>query len=137
MAISFDPAVPGSALEAFMADRHLATLTVLRGDGSPQVTPVGFTYDPDRQLGRVITWAASYKAKAIAARPGSQVAVCHIDGGNWLTFYGTAALSNEPAEVSEAVNRYGARYRPPKVRDDRVVIVIAVDRIVGRLPEQA
>ncbi len=120
-----------------MAERHLATLTVLRADGSPQVTPVGFTYDPATRRGRVITWADSYKARAIEQRPGSEVAVCHIDGGSWLTFYGTAVLADDAAEVGEAVQRYTARYRPPKQRDDRVVIVISVDRIVGRLPDAA
>ncbi len=42
----FDPgALPGTALE-FLTERHLASLTTLRADGSPHVVPVGFTYDP-------------------------------------------------------------------------------------------
>ncbi|MEZ5379987.1 MAG: TIGR03618 family F420-dependent PPOX class oxidoreductase [Acidimicrobiales bacterium] len=133
MATSFDPDDPGPAFDRFMAARHLATLTVLRPDGSPQVTPVGFTYDPSRRLGRVITWADSYKAKH--AGSGGHVAICHVDGGQWLTFYGTATVSNEPDEVAEAVERYANRYRQPKERDDRVVIVVEVDRIIGRLAD--
>ena len=31
---------------AFLAERHLATLTTLRPDGSPHVVAVGFSYDP-------------------------------------------------------------------------------------------
>jgi uncharacterized pyridoxamine 5'-phosphate oxidase family protein len=31
----------------FLRERHLATLTTLRPDGSPHVVPVGFTYDED------------------------------------------------------------------------------------------
>ena len=34
------------AMLAFLAERHLATLTTLRADGSPHVVPVGFSYDP-------------------------------------------------------------------------------------------
>lgn len=135
MATIFDPIEPGPALEQFMADRHLATLTTIRADGSPQVTPVGFTYDPATQRGRVITWADSVKARTVARNPGGPVAICHVDGGQWLTFYGSAVVSDEPGEVAEAVERYAARYRQPKERTDRVVIVAAVDRIVGRLPE--
>ncbi len=135
MATEFDPSAPGPALERFMTDRHLASLTTPRADGTPQVTPVGFTYDPKRRIGRVITWSDSFKARTIARQPGAAVAICHIDGGSWVTFYGTATVSSEPDEVAEAVERYAARYRQPKERDDRVVIVVDVTRIVGRLPE--
>jgi PPOX class probable F420-dependent enzyme len=137
MAVSFEASQPGPEFDRFMADYHLATLTTLRPDGSPQVTPVGFTYDPVRRIGRVITWASSVKARLVAADPGQRVAICHVDGGRWLTFYGAATLSDEPAEVAEAVSRYAARYRQPKDRSDRVVIVVTVDRITGRLPEAA
>ena len=118
-------------LLAFLTERHLATLTVVRGDGGLQVTPVGVTYEPEAKLARVITWADSYKARTLAANPG-QVAVCQVDGGRWLTFYGEATVTDEPEAVAEAVRRYTERYRPPKQRDDRVVIEIAVERLIGR-----
>ena len=41
----------------FLRERHLATLTTLRPDGSPHVVPVGFTYDEEKQVVRVITFA--------------------------------------------------------------------------------
>lgn len=116
----------------FLAERHLATLTVTRSDGTPQVTPVGLTYEPEARLARVITWATSYKALAVAADPGQAVAACQVDGGRWLTVYGSATVTDEPAAVGEAVRRYAERYRPPKQRDDRVVIEITVRRMVGR-----
>lgn len=119
-------------LDAFLTERHLATLTVTRSDGSPQVTPVGVTYQPETRTARVITWADSYKARTVAADPGQPVAVCQVDGGRWLTIYGRATVTTEPDAVAEAVRRYAARYRQPKERDDRVVIEIAVDRLVGR-----
>jgi len=39
----------------FLTERHLATLTTLRRDGSPHVVPVGFTYEPQARIARVIT----------------------------------------------------------------------------------
>ncbi len=32
---------------AFVTDRHLATLSTVRRDGTPHVVPVGFRYNPD------------------------------------------------------------------------------------------
>jgi PPOX class probable F420-dependent enzyme len=117
----------------FLTERHLATLTVVRADGTPQVSPVGVTWDGEVNLARVITWASSVKARLLAADPPSPVAVCQVDGGRWLTLYGMARVTDDPAAVGEAVGRYAARYRPPKERSDRVVIEIAVERLVGRV----
>lgn len=39
-----DPRVPSDDVLSFLAERHLATLTTLRVDGSPHVVAVGFTY---------------------------------------------------------------------------------------------
>jgi PPOX class probable F420-dependent enzyme len=123
--------VPTEVL-AFLDEAHLATLTVLAPDGSPRVTPVGFTYDPDRRLARVITWSDSWKAKHIAAGHDPRVAVSSVDGGRWLTIYGTAIVTSAPDAVAEGVRRYAERYRQPKERADRVVIEVVVERMVGR-----
>ncbi len=124
---------PGAS--SFLTERHLATLTLQRPDGSPHVTPVGVTVDPEAGLARVITWADSYKARIVAAAPGMPVAVCQVDGGRWLTIYGTATVHDDPAHTEPAVAAYAARYRQPKERDDRVVIEIEIDRITGRAPD--
>lgn len=121
---------PGDAVLGFLAERHLATLTTLRADGSPHVVAVGFSYSPEERLARVITFAGSMKARN-AAR-GGRAAVCQVDGGRWLTLEGEVGVTAEPEAVAEAVARYAARYRDPKVRADRVAIEIAVDRILGR-----
>jgi len=125
-----DPSDPGDAVMGFLAERHLATLTTLRADGSPHVVAVGFTYSPDERLVRVISFASSVKARN-AAR-GGRAAVCQVDGGRWLTLEGTARVTSDAADVATAVEMYAARYREPGARDDRVAIEIAVDRILGR-----
>ena len=115
----------------FVTERHLATLTTLRPDGSPHVVAVGFTWDPEAGLARVITFAPSKKARNVLAAPGSRAAVSQVDGGRWLTLEGTAVATSDPARVAEAVARYATRYRQPGEREDRVAIEITVDRILG------
>jgi PPOX class probable F420-dependent enzyme len=120
------------AATAFVAERHLATLTTLRPDGSPHVVAVGFTWDAAAGLVRVISFAPSRKVRNLVASPGSRAAVSQVDGGRWLTLEGPATVSADPARVAEGVRRYAERYRPPGPREDRVVIEIAVDRVLGR-----
>ena len=116
----------------FLRERHLATLTTMRPDGSPHVVAVGFTWDPDAGLARVITWETSKKARNVAAAPGSRAVVCQDDGGRWLSLEGSAVVTTEPERCRDAERRYAERYREPKQRPDRAVIEISVDRVLGR-----
>jgi F420H(2)-dependent biliverdin reductase len=115
---------------AFLSERHLATLTTLRADGSPHVVPVGFSYDPTDRLVRIITAAGSVKARN-AAR-GGRAAVSQVDGPRWLTLEGTVSLATSAAEVQAGESAYASRYQQPRERSDRVVIHIQVDKIMGR-----
>ena len=124
------PALSAEAL-AFLSERHLATLTTLRPDGSPHVVAVGFTWDAAAGLARVITFAPSRKARNLLAAPGSRAAVSQVDGGRWITLEGTATVTADPDRVAEGVRRYAERYRQPADRVDRVVIEIRVDRVLG------
>ncbi|MGY1711102.1 pyridoxamine 5'-phosphate oxidase family protein [Geodermatophilus sp. SYSU D00758] len=125
-----DPRTLGPATLAFLAERHLATLTTLRADGSPHVVPVGVTYDPDTCTARVITSGTSAKARHV--RGGrSRVAVCQVDGRRWLTLEGTAVVRDDPAAVADAEERYARRYRQPRENPARVVLEISVDRVLG------
>lgn len=128
--MAVDPAAPPEPVLQFLTERHLATLTTLRADGSPHVVAVGFTYDTSRRLARVITYATSVKARN-AAR-GGRAAVSQVDGPRWLTLEGSVRLVDDPESVADAVRAYAERYRQPGARDDRVVIEIDVDRILGR-----
>ena len=114
----------------FLAGRHLATLTTLRADGSPHVVPVGFSYDADRDLVRVITFARSAKARN-AAR-GGRAAVSQVDGARWATLEGVVRLADDAESVALAVAGYAKRYRQPGERADRVAIEITVDKVMGR-----
>ncbi len=118
------------AMLAFLSEYHLASLTTLRADGSPHVVPVGFSYDPELHIVRVITFPSSVKYKN--ALRGGRAVVSQVDGGRWLSLEGTVTGVSDSTRVAAAVAGYAARYRDPKEREDRVAIEIAVDRVLGR-----
>ena len=59
------------------------------------------------------------------------MAVCQVEGRRWVTLEGTAVVRDDPASVADAERRYAERYRQPRENPARVVIEIAVDRILG------
>ncbi len=123
----------GPDFRAFWTERHLATLTTVRPDGTPHVVAVGVTVDFEAGLARVITFAPSVKARLVraASTDGIPVAVCQLDGPRWSTLEGRAVLREDPESVRDAENRYAARYRQPKPNPQRVVIEITVTRVLG------
>jgi PPOX class probable F420-dependent enzyme len=129
--VSTPPAELSAAALEFVTVRHLATLTTLRPDGSPHVVPVGFTWDPEALVARVITSGTSRKARNAAA--GTRAVLCQVDGRHWLSLEGTARVLDDRASVADAVQRYAARYRVPRENPERVVIEIAVDRVLGNV----
>ena len=129
--MAHDPGALGDDELAFLAEGHLATLTTLRPDGTPHVVAVGFTWDDEAQLARVITNGTSRKvAHVLAGSPRAVVA--QVDGRRWLSLEGVPTVSDDPERVAEAVRRYALRYRQPSENPRRVVIEIAVDRVLGK-----
>jgi PPOX class probable F420-dependent enzyme len=133
--VPLDPTRLSSDVLSFLRERHLATLTTQRSDLSPHVVAVGFTYDPDAQLVRVITGDGSIKVRnAERRRPdgsAGRAVVCQVDGRRWLALEGTAAVDRERSAITDAEQRYALRYRTPRVNPHRVVLTISVDRILG------
>jgi len=128
--MALDPAALDDAVLTFLSERHLASLTTLRADGSPHVVPVGFGYDAEARIVRIISFAGSLKV--VNALRGGRAAVSQVDGGRWLTLEGTVTATDDAERVAAAVAAYAARYREPSERADRVAIEINVDRILGR-----
>jgi PPOX class probable F420-dependent enzyme len=128
--VAYDPRALPAGVRAFLVERHLATLTTLRPDGTPHVVPVGFTWDDEAQLVRVITSGGSRKARNVADGSARAV-VAQVDGRRWLSMEGVPLVSDDADRVAEAVRRYALRYRQPSVNPARVVLEIAVDRVLG------
>jgi F420H(2)-dependent biliverdin reductase len=112
----------------FLTERHLATLTTLRVDGTPHVAAIAFTYEDG--LVRIITSSHSQKARNIERN--GYAAVCQVDGPRWLTLEGPAVVTTDPARVGPAVEGFERRYRPARENPDRAAIEIAVRRVLGR-----
>jgi len=133
--MTFDAGQISDGVREFLTERHLASLTTLRRDGSPHVIAVGFTFDVEAGVARIITSDGSVKVRN-AERLGpdglpGRAAVCQIDGRRWLTLEGIAGVSRVPADVADAERRYSVRYRTPRVNPQRVVLTITVDRLLG------
>lgn len=122
------PLLTSPALE-FLTERHLATLSTLRADGTPHTVAIAFTYDSTTGIARVITSGDSQKARN-AAR-GGYAALTQVDGARWLTIEGPARVLTDPPAVRDAEERYAVRYRPPRENPKRVVIEIEVTRVMG------
>jgi PPOX class probable F420-dependent enzyme len=114
----------------FLTERHLATLTTLHRDGRPHVVPVGFTYDPQAKIARVITSGDSVKA-GNAARAGAVGALCQVDRARWLTLSGPMQVDTDPGAVADAVRRYAERYRQPRDNPKRVVLIMSVTGLLA------
>ena len=128
--MALDPRRLPTPVRDFLVERHLATLTTLRPDGTPHVVAVGFTWDEQAALVRVITNAGSRKVAHVRAGSARAV-VAQVDGRRWLSLEGTPVVSDDAERVAEAVRRYALRYRQPSVNPARVVVEIAVDRVLG------
>jgi F420H(2)-dependent biliverdin reductase len=122
--------INAEAVVDFWTERHLCTMTTLREDGSPHVVPVGATLDRVAGLVRVIASRSSAKARHV--RAGSQrVAICQVEGARWCTVEGLATVRDDPESVAEAEKRYAERYRRPRPNPERIVIEIAIARVLG------
>ncbi|MFC8921576.1 pyridoxamine 5'-phosphate oxidase family protein [Cellulosimicrobium sp. NPDC057127] len=119
----------------FVTERHLATLTTLRADGTPHVVPVAFTWDPDAGVVRITCNRSSVKARNARRRGPDgappRAAVCQVDGGRWMTLEGTVEVVEDEAEVADAVARYARRYRQLSPNPERVVLRLTPDKVMS------
>jgi len=127
--VATDPAELTPATIAFLTERHLATFTTLRRDGSPHAVPVGFTWDAEALVARVI--ASRGTAKVAQARGGRRAALIQVDGRRWVTLEGTTRVLEDADAVHDAEQRYAVRYRQPRANAERVVVLLDVDRVLG------
>jgi PPOX class probable F420-dependent enzyme len=124
------PADLSADAHAFLAERHLGTLSTTRRDGTLHVCAVGFTWDAEAGLVRVITTDGTQKTKNVEAT--GRAAVAQVDGRRWLSLEGPARVARDADAIADAEARYTTRYQEPRPNGARVAIEIAVERVLGR-----
>ena len=115
---------------AFLAEYHLATLSTVGSSGRVHAVPVGFTYED----GVVRVIGSRGTQKFLNAERSGRASVCSVDGARWISFEGTARVTDDPRTVAHAVDLYTARYRQPRENPARVVLEMTVERTLGSAP---
>jgi PPOX class probable F420-dependent enzyme len=117
----------------FVTERHLATLSTHRADGSIHVVPVAFTWDHAQGVARITTNRTSVKAKnaqGYGTDPARGV-ICQVDGGRWITLEGELRVKTDSETVRDAENRYAQRYRVLEANPERIVLELAIDKVMS------
>lgn len=133
-------------LRALIAAGSLGVLATLKRDGRAQMSMVGYTFDPDRDLIRVSITADRAKTKNMRRDPRVTVLVT---GGNRWSYavaegeaeLGATAQDPHDDSVNELVDIYRSisggehpdwdEYRAAMVTDRRVPLSIHVGRVYG------
>ncbi|MGR0319824.1 pyridoxamine 5'-phosphate oxidase family protein [Agromyces sp. ZXT2-3] len=115
------------AARAFLAERHLATLSTIDRRGRIHAVPVGITYLDG--IVRIIGSRGSQKF--LNAERSGRASVNTVDGARWISFEGPVALRTDADSVALAVELYAARYRQPRPNPERIVLELTVERVLG------
>jgi PPOX class probable F420-dependent enzyme len=134
---------------AFVAEHRWGVLATIKGDGRPQLSNVGYSYDAEAQLVRVSVTDSRAKTRNLRADPRVTLHVASKDFWTWVAVEGTAELTPVAADphdatVEELVTYYRGisgdhpdweEYRAAMVADRRLVVRFRPEHTYGQLPE--
>lgn len=133
------------ALLGLIADHQRGVLATIRRDGRPQLSNVNYAYDRDARMIRVSITDDRAKTRNLRRDPRASFHVTTADGWAYAVADGTAELTPvaqqpDDAPVEELVELFRAvqgehddwdDYRAAMVRDKRLVLRLAVERVYG------
>jgi PPOX class probable F420-dependent enzyme len=131
----------------FLAENKWGVLATIKGDGRPQVSNVGYFYDPESQLIRVSVTTDRAKTRNLERDPRVTLHVASRDFWTWIAVEGTAELTPIAADphdgtVEELMTYYRGvsgehddwdEYRAAMVRDRRLVVRFRPEHVYGQL----
>ncbi len=131
----------------FLARNRWGVLATIKGDGRPQLSNVGYAYDPKTQVIRVSVTADRAKTRNLQADPRVTLHVASKDFWSWVAVEGTAELSPvatgpHDATVEELITYYRGisgehedwdEYRAAMVADRRLVVRFRPEHAYGQL----
>jgi PPOX class probable F420-dependent enzyme len=132
---------------AFVAEHRSGVLATIRRNGRPQLSNVGYAYDPEQQLFRVSVTADRAKTRNLQADPRVTLHVASKDFWTWVAVEGTAELTPVAADphdatVDELVAYYRGvsgehpdwdEYRAAMVTDRRLVVRFTPEHTYGQI----
>jgi PPOX class probable F420-dependent enzyme len=132
---------------AFVAEHRFGVLTTLKRDGRPQLSNVGYAYDPQQRLFRVSVTADRAKTRNLQRDPRVTLHVASRDFWSWVAVEGTAELTPVAADphdatVEELVTYYRGvsgehedwdDYRRAMVADRRLVVRFTPEHTYGEV----
>ena len=132
---------------AFVAEHRWGVLATIKGDGRPQLSNVGYSYDAAAQLVRVSVTDTRAKTRNLRADPRVTLHVASKDFWTWVAVEGTAELTPVAADphddtVEELVTYYRGisgehgdwdEYRAAMVADRRLVVRFRPEHTYGQL----
>jgi PPOX class probable F420-dependent enzyme len=132
---------------AFVAEHRWGVLATLKHEGRPQLSNVGYAYDPDAGLFRVSVTDARAKTRNLRADPRVTLHVASKDFWTWVAVEGTAELTPVAADphdatVEELITYYRGisgehenwdDYRAAMVADRRLVVRFRPEHAYGQL----
>ena len=130
----------------FAAGQKWGVLATIRRNGRPQLSNVGYAYDPERRLFRVSVTADRAKTRNLQADPRVTLHVSSQDFWTWVAVEGTAELTPvaaapDDATVDELVAYYRGisgehenwdDYRAAMVADRRLVVRFTAEHTYGQ-----
>jgi PPOX class probable F420-dependent enzyme len=141
-------ATPDPRLLDFVAGQHWGVLATLKGDGRPQLSNIGYAYDPTAGVVRISVTADRAKTRNLQRDPRASLHVTSADFWTWVVVEGTADLTPVAADphdgtVEELVAYYRGvngehpdwdDYRQAMVAERRLVVRLPVEHTYGQLP---
>ncbi|MBB3083546.1 PPOX class F420-dependent oxidoreductase [Geodermatophilus sabuli] len=142
MAAPLDP-----RMLAFVAENRWGVLATVKRDGRPQLSNVGYAFDPESQLIRVSVTADRAKTRNLQGDPRVTLHVSSADFWTWVAVEGTAELTPVAADphdatVEELITYYRGisgehenwdDYRAAMVADRRLVVRFRPEHSYGQL----
>jgi PPOX class probable F420-dependent enzyme len=130
-----------------LAEHRWGVLVTLKRDGRPQLSNVGYAFDPDAGVVRVSVTADRAKTRNLQRDPRVSLHVASKDFWTWVVVEGTADLTPVAADphdatVDELVTYYRGvngehpdwdDYRAAMVRDRRLVVRLRPEHAYGQL----
>ena len=126
---------PTSEQEKILREEKLAILATLRGDGSPQLSPINYAY----QDGRILISITRDRAKYHNVRRNPQVTLCILrpEGRPYVTVFGHAEIKEADiaAGTAEIFKRISDRQLPENFEEvlrqqRRVLVIVTPERCV-------